>query len=136
MRSADPSYRSVVPCHYNLFLLRCRWSPPPFEPATEIALRKCQFSEFFTRPRFIGGRSGDRATQSTSVHNELAVSAQGETKKEISPVSIEHSKDLIDQRLQVEVVGWRNADTPTGFFDLTGNDRPNGGYFCPEQTLS
>jgi hypothetical protein len=103
--------------------------PPPFEPATEIALRKYQFSEFFTRPRFIGGRS-------TSVHNELAVSAQGETKKKISPVSIERSKDFIDQRLQVKVVGWRNADTPTRFFDLTGNDWPNGGYFCPEQTLS
>src|SRR5262252_2492838 len=50
--------------------------------------------------------------------------------------SIERSDDFIDQRLHVEVIGWRNADTPTGFFDRTGNDRPNGGYFCPQQTLS
>jgi len=50
--------------------------------------------------------------------------------------SIERSDDFIDQRLHVEVIGWRNADTPTGFFDRTGNDGPNGGYFCPQQTLS
>src|SRR6516165_1335634 len=50
--------------------------------------------------------------------------------------SIERSDDFIDQRLHVEVIGWRNADTATGFFDHTGNDRPNGGYFCPQQTLS
>jgi len=47
-----------------------------------------------------------------------------------------NADDFIDQRLHVEVIGWRNADTPTGFFDRTGNDRPNGGYFCPQQTLS
>ena len=34
--------------------------------------------------------------------------------------SIERSDDFIDQRLHVEVIGWRNADTPTGFFDRTG----------------
>src|SRR5215471_7928735 len=50
--------------------------------------------------------------------------------------SIERSDDFIDQRLHVEVIGWRNADTPTGFFDRTGNDGPNGGYFGPQQTLS
>src|SRR6516225_12225108 len=50
--------------------------------------------------------------------------------------SIERSDDFIDQRLHVEVIGWRNADTPTGFFNRTGNDGPNGGYFCPQQTLS
>src|SRR5262249_23577621 len=50
--------------------------------------------------------------------------------------SIERGDDFINQRLHVEVIGWRNADTPTGFFDRTGNDRPNGGNFCPQQTLS
>ena len=68
---------------------------------------------------------------STSIHNKLAVAAQDDPKKKFSSESIERSDDFIDQRLHVEVIGWRNADTPTGFFDRTGNDGPNGGYFCP-----
>src|SRR5215831_2020565 len=68
---------------------------------------------------------------STSIHNKLAVPAQDDPKKKFSSESIERSDDFIDQRLHVEVIGWRNADTPTGFFDRTGNDGPNGGYFCP-----
>src|SRR6516165_5542056 len=48
-------------------------------------------------------------------YNKLALAAQDDPKKKFSSESIERSDDFIDQRLHVEVIGWRNADTPPGF---------------------
>src|SRR5215470_8149891 len=41
--------------------------------------------------------------------SELAVPAQDDPKKKFSSESIERSDDFIDQRLHVEVIGWRKA---------------------------
>ncbi len=43
--------------------------------------------------------------------------------------------DLVDHRLHVEIVGWRDADSSAGLFDRAGNDRPYGGDRRAHETL-